>query len=523
MTESRTHKSLKNIAVAIAMLAVNLILQFLCRKVFLDHLGAEILGLNTTATNLLQFLNIAELGIGVAVGFSLYKPLLDNDRRRINEIIALQGHLYRRIGLVVLAGAGILSAFFPLIFSKMQLPLWYAYASFGVLLISALLSYFVNYREVLLTADQKDYKIALSFRLCMMLRLIIQLFAVKYSANPYLWWLIIEGGFAVIAAVALNFTIRRTYPYLKKPDLTARQLKERYPDIVTKIRQIFFHKISTFVLQQTSPLIIYAFATLTLVAYYGNYMVIVTGVMLLINALFNSIGAGIGNLVAEGDRARIMRVFEELFSVRFLISAVAACVFFILAQPFIVIWLGGKYLLPTSTLALIALTLFLNTSRNSVDSYINAYGLFRDVWAPITEAILNLGLSVVFGFFSGLNGILCGVIASLLLIVFIWKPYFLFTAGFHRSIKIYIIIYARHLLALILAAATIWFIIPYLPAYSEVYAATSAASAGISTSSFIIFGIAVFLLSAASLYLWQLLLTPGIRDFSRRFLRRRAK
>ena len=38
------------------------------------------------------------------------------------------------------------------------------------------------------------------------------------------------------------------------------------------------------------------------------------------NAMFNSMDAGVGNLVAEGNKKRIMSVFEELFSVRFLLS-----------------------------------------------------------------------------------------------------------------------------------------------------------------------------------------------------------
>ncbi len=269
--QSRTSKSLKNIAVALLFLAVNLLLQFFCRDVFLERLGAEVLGLNTTAGNLLQFLNIAELGIGVAVGFSLYKPLFDKDTQRINEIISLQGHMYRRIALIVIAGAVVLGAFFPFIFSKMKLPLWYAYASFGVLLVSALLSYFVNYKEVLLSADQKEYKITYSYKACMMARLIVQYFIIKNCENPYIWWLVLEGGFAVIASIALSAMVRRTYPFLKTGISTSAELKKKYPEIVTKIKQIFFHKISTFVLQQTSPLIIYAFASLTLVTYYTNY------------------------------------------------------------------------------------------------------------------------------------------------------------------------------------------------------------------------------------------------------------
>lgn len=488
-----------------AMLIANFILQFICRKVFLDHLGDEILGLNSTATNLLQFLNIAELGIGVAVGFSLYRPLFDNDRQRINEIIALQGHLYRRIGTIVTAGAIILSCFFPLIFKKMDLPLWYAYASFGVLLISSLLSYFVNYKEVLLTADQKDYKIMGSYRVCMMLRLIVQLFAVKYSDHPYLWWLILEGGFAIIAAIALNLVIRHTYPYLQRPPLSSRELRRMYPEIVTKIKQIFFHKISTFVLQQTSSLIIFAFSTLIIVTYYNNYMVIVTGLTLLLNALFNSIGAGVGNLVAEGDKTRIIKVFDELYAVRFFLSAGAAIMLFILAPHFISLWIGSKYLLPSSTLFIIVIIFFLNASRSSVDSYINAYGLFQDIWAPITEACLNLGLSVLFGWLWGLNGILSGAGISLILIVFIWKPYFLFRKGLREPVRIYWGIYLRNIAALVAACTVLWITLPFLHI-----------SQAADTKDFILLTLEVFAITAISLYLAQLALTAGMPMFTRR-------
>ena len=154
--ESRTAKSLKNTAVALGFYFVNLVLQFFSRKIFLDHLGAEVLGLNTTATNLLQFLNLAELGIGTAIACTLYKPLFDRDTAAINEIVSLQGWMYRRIAWVVIAGAVVLMCFFPWIFRKMPLPLWYAYASFGALLVSALLSYFVNYKQIVLPERVQD-------------------------------------------------------------------------------------------------------------------------------------------------------------------------------------------------------------------------------------------------------------------------------------------------------------------------------------------------------------------------------
>ena len=206
-TNSRTSKSIKNSLVALAFYFINLLLQFFSRKVFLDYLGAEILGLNTTATNLLQFLNLAELGIGPAIACTLYKPLLERDTTTINEIVSLQGWLYRRIAWIVIAGSLMLTAFFPLIFAKMPLPLWYAYASFGVLLVSALLSYFVNYKQIVLSADQKEYKIRYSYKAAMLVKILCQLLAIEYLSDGYIWWLILEVVFAIIASVVLEHTI----------------------------------------------------------------------------------------------------------------------------------------------------------------------------------------------------------------------------------------------------------------------------------------------------------------------------
>ena len=159
VAESRTAKSLRNAKVALLFYFLNLVLQFFSRRIFLDYLGSEVLGLNTTAQNLLGFLNLAELGVGSAVAYNLYKPLYDKDINAVNAIVSIQGWLYQRIALGVIAGACVLMCFFPLIFSKAQIPLWYTYGSFIALLVSTLLGYFVNYRQIVLSANQKEYKI----------------------------------------------------------------------------------------------------------------------------------------------------------------------------------------------------------------------------------------------------------------------------------------------------------------------------------------------------------------------------
>ena len=156
--ESRTTQSVKNAGVNVFFFAIQLVVGFWSRKVFYDYLGSEVLGLDTTAQSLLQFLNIAESGVGTAVAFFLYAPLYNKDTLTINDIVTLQGWIYRRVATLILVVSLLLMLFFPLIFSNITVPLWYAYATFTVLLFGNLLGYYVNYRQSLLAADQKQYK-----------------------------------------------------------------------------------------------------------------------------------------------------------------------------------------------------------------------------------------------------------------------------------------------------------------------------------------------------------------------------
>ncbi len=505
----RTFHSVRNSAVAMVVFVFNLALQFISRKVFLDSLGNEVLGLNTTATSILQFLNLAELGVGTAVTFALYRPLNHKDYETINEIMTLQGWLYRRIAFVVIAGSLPVMAFFPLIFSKMQLPLWYAYASFSVLLFSSLFSYFVNYKEILLTASQQEYKIHCSYRMAMLVKIGFQIFFLKCMDNGYVWWLILEVCFSIIASVVLNFTIHRSFPYLRKCQMAGAELVKKYTDITVRIKQFFFHKIAGFVLFQLGSVIIYAFTSLTMVAIYGNYMIIVNGIWGFLNAIFNGMAASVGDLVAEGDAKRNVRVMRELFTSRFLVVGILTFSIFMLANPFVALWVGEEYVLDKWALLLIAITFFLNNIRSVVESYIVAYGLFKDIWAPIAEAILNIGCSVLLGYFWGLHGILLGVICSLIVIVFIWKPYFLFTEAIKAPCSMYYMMFLKHLVSFVgVSVATIWMF--------NIWGTQDVSS----FPKLILYSIELVSVFTVLMFSIQYVIEQGMRDFIKRFIRR---
>lgn len=448
--ESRVKKSLLNARVNLIFYFLTLALSFFSRKIFLDTLGADFVGLTGTLQNLLGFLNLAELGIGSAIGYVLYKPLFDHDEVKINEIISVFGYLYRWIGWIILIAGCILACFLPLIFPHTEFDLaliFFAYFSF---LASSLIGYFANYKQTLLGADQKNYVVTAYFQTASITKTIIQMASAYYTGNYYIW-VTIELSFGIIYSFILNWKINRVYPWLKS---SIKEGKIKLSDnriIITKSKQIFVHVLASTGRTQMLPFLIYTFVSLKSVAYYGNYMMIIDKLNLLINNFLGSTGAGVGNLIAEKNKDKIIQVYWELNALRFLIAGFLIFSIFHLIDPFIVLWIGKEYLLDKSVLIIILSNLFISLIRGTNEQFNYGYGLFHDTWAPVATLIITIVTAFVCGYFYGLPGVLLGDIASSITVIFIWKPYLLFTQGFHLPVKRYWLQIFKYVIVLIIA------------------------------------------------------------------------
>lgn len=436
MKESRLHKSLLNARVNLIFYFITLFLSFFSRKIFLDKLGDDFVGLTSTISNLLDFLNLAELGIGSAIGVVLYKPLFEADKTKINEIISVFGYFYHRIGLCILAGGIALSAFLPWIFGKTEFPVGLIFFAFYSFLTSSLIGYFANYKQTLLGADQRNYVVTAYFQTSNLFKTIIQMALAYYTRNYYLW-VAIELCFGIIYSIILNWKIRQVYPWLAADLKSGKRLKQKYPLIMNYAKQLFVHKIGSLVQFQIKPLLIYAFVSLQIVAFYGNYTLIIDKLALLIRNLLGSTGAGVGNLIAEGNETQIKRVFWELIALNYFIAGVLVFSVYYLIEPFITLWVGPEYILSRPVLILILANMFIMQTRGTVDQFLYGYGLFSDIWAPIAETIASLSIALAGGYYWGLSGILLGSVVSMLFIVTLWKPYFLYNKGFHSRIWLY--------------------------------------------------------------------------------------
>ena len=431
--ESRVKKSLLNARVNLIFYFLTLALSFFSRKIFLDTLGADFVGLTTTLQNLLGFLNLAELGIGSAIGYVLYKPLFNHDEPKINEIISVFGFLYSRIGFIILGAGVVLGCFLPLIFPGTAFEMGIIYFAYASFLASSLIGYFANYKQTLLGADQKNYVVTAYFQTATIIKTLIQMASAYYTGSYYLW-VAIELTFGIIYSFILNWKIRQVYPWLNSEIREGRKLFKKYPEVMRYTKQLFVHQISSFVQFQTTPFLIYAFVSLKIVAFYGNYTIIVDKLTILMNTVLGSVSAGVGNLIAEGNKTKIKEVFWEITTIRFYVAGVIFFCLYMLIQPFIELWVGKEYLLSNTVLVLILVRIYIQVITGSLGQFLYGFGLFYDVWASIAQSIIFLLVAIIAGKMWGLAGIISAGAISFFLIMGVWKPYFLYNKGFNESV-----------------------------------------------------------------------------------------
>jgi O-antigen/teichoic acid export membrane protein len=433
---SRVSKSLKNAKVGVFFFAISILLQFFSRKIFLDALGDDFIGLESTLRSILSFLNLAELGIGTAIGFTLYKPIFDNNHAEINKIIALLGVLYKKIGLAILGVGILISLFFPWIFADTAFSLMLIYFVFYTLLVSTLLAYFVNYHSSLFGADQKGYIIQKYFQSFHIVRVILQVVVVLYYKNFYLY-IVLELLFSLGYSIMLRQKIKTTYPWLYINYHGKASVVKAYPEVIKKVKQVFFHKISQFIKSGTDNILIFSLINLQSVALFGNYFLVFSKLNSLIMMAFAGTGSAVGNLIAEDDKENVNKVFWELVSVQFFIAGFFSLTLYYILDHLILLWLGDKYVLSKVILILFIVNFFMMQITATINRFKNAYGLYADIWAAITEALINLLVSLILGSIYGISGIVAGTVGSLFIIGVLWKPYYLFKHGFKKSVLVY--------------------------------------------------------------------------------------
>ncbi|WML45808.1 hypothetical protein [Neobacillus sp. PS3-40] len=435
----RTIHSMKNISISIFCQIIIIILGFISRKVFLDGLGVDYLGINGLLTNVLSILALAESGIGISIVYNLYKPLAEDNREKVIALIQLYKKAYGVLALIVLfISAGIYP--FLGILMKHSESISYMPIIYSIFIAKNMISYLNAHKWSLINADQKGYVLARVNLVFQILTTIAKIIILLETKN-YIIYLAIELFLYAIQNGINGRIVNKRYSYIRTSEkyLIDKSTKE---NLVKNIKAMFLHNIGAFIVYGTDNLLISSFFSVASVGLYSNYTMIMGQLSALLNPILGGIGASVGNLIATENNEKNYSIFKVSYLVNFWIFSFCVIFLYNLLEPFIRWWLGNQYILNKLTFIFILINFYLDGMRTSIATFKNKAGLFvQDRYAPLFEGFINLVSSLVLIKFYGLAGIFMGTTLSTISTVLWTQPFIVFRRIFKKSVWNYFLNY----------------------------------------------------------------------------------
>lgn len=430
----RSVNSLKNTSYAMLTQILSLIFKFIIQTIFIKMLGAEYLGVNGLFTNVLQMLSLAELGIGSAITYNLYKPLANNNEKEIKAYMNFYKKAYNFIGLFILI-IGLCITPFLKFFIKNQSQVDNLNLIYLLFLLNTVLSYFFAYKRSIIIADQKSFLDSQNLLIKTIIQTILQVLILIFTKN-YILFLVIQIACTFFSNIFISRKANKLYPYLIKNTecLTKKQKRKIYKDVYAMTA----HRVGGVVVDGTDNLLISAFASLSSVGIYSNYVLIRSSIDQLLSQLFTAITASVGNLNAVSTFDKSYKVYQSIFFLNVWIYGFCSIVFLVCINQFITLWIGKEYLLAEGIVLLITINFFLTGIRKSTVMFKDTQGLFwNDRYKPYAEAIVNLIASIAFLKMFGFIGVLLGTLVSTITTCFWIEPYVLYKYGFKKPLSNY--------------------------------------------------------------------------------------
>lgn len=431
MKLERTKNAARNILFDGTLEMVNMLFPFVIRSVMLHYLGTEYLGLNGLFKSLLTFLNLAELGVGSAMVFSMYKPIAEDDTASICALLRLYRTLYRIIGLAVAAVGLTLMPVLPKLI-KGDLPAGMdLYVLYLMNLGNTVVTYWLfAYKSSLLQAHQRRdviSKVGLALR---MTEYVLKILILVFTRNYYLYLsvqLLCQIAVNVLTAVCASRMYPQYVPGGKLP-------KEKTADIFRRVRDLFTSKLSATVFDAADTLVISSFMGLAVLAVYQNYYFVITALRMMLVVLLNACMAGVGNkLVMESGEAN----FRDLERITLLFSwilGVTCSMLLCMYQPFMNIWMGEENMLGVGLVVCFGVYYYSMGANKLINMFKDAAGIWhRDRWRPLTAALVNLCLNLATVRWLGLYGVLLSSVFSIVAIQIPWLFHNLFREVFPRK------------------------------------------------------------------------------------------
>lgn len=456
MKIERTKNAARNIVFGGMVKMLNMVIPFIMRSILLHYLGVQYLGLSGLFRSLLSFLNLAELGVGSAMVFSMYRPIAEDNQEEICALLRLYRTFYRIIGLFIAVVGLAITPFLRNLISGELPEDMNLYILYFINLGYTVLSYWLfAYKSSLLNAHQRTDVIS-KVSLCIHLAEYSLKFLSLIVFRNYYIYLIIQ----LLAQVAINLVtawrVTKMYPdYLPRGRLP----REKVMDIVHRVRDLFTAKFSNVIFNSADTLVISAFMGLAPLAIYQNYYFVIASLNTFLNIIIQGCIGGVGNSLVTESEEKNIRDLHRLTIMFGWVMSISSAMLLCMYQPFMQIWMGKDNLLLFSYVICFVIYYYTEGMNRIINMFKDAAGIWRkDRWRPLTAALVNLVLNLATVQWLGLYGVLLSSVISMVVVQIPWLFHNLFQEVFpHKYIWQYVRLFCGlAVLALLSCAGSIF-------------------------------------------------------------------
>lgn len=435
MALSRARQVVFNATASIVTQLVMIGLNFVSRTVFIRTLDIDYLGVNGLFTNILSVLSFAELGIGSAIVYSLYKPLAENDEERLCSLMQLYKKFYLIVfGVVLVLGLSLIPFLDFFIKGKPNVDenLIVIYLFF---LFDTALSYLYIYKQSIITADQKEYLVTTVLTSASILRVLGQII-ILYLTHNYILFLVINLFFRLAGNIYCSHVADKKYPYICTPPKPLPQ--EEKNKIFTNVKSMAAYQFGSIILNSADSIIISAMISVTMVGIVSNYLLLCVACKNILNGITNAFTASLGNLNATSTREEKYNVFNKVLLITAWIYGFAAVGIIVLSKYFVEVWIGPDFIMNNIIVIAIVSEFYISGIHTLESHYRFTMGYFvKGRIAPILAAILNIIFAICFCKLWGVAGVFFATALSRIITLGVIDSIIIFKDGFNKNPLVY--------------------------------------------------------------------------------------
>ena len=436
MSSSRTKNTILNVLGGIAVKTSGFFTAFITRTVFLHVLGIEYAGVSSVFTNVLTVLSFAELGIGTAITYALYRPIAENDSEQIGKLMNAYRKIYITIGSVIFLLGLLLLPFLQNIIKdapSIQEDLRLIYLLY---LANTSVSYLLIYKSTFLVAAQKDHLVSKYRVIISIIRTIVECVALLVFKS-FIVYLVCSIIFSLAQDMVVAKVAEREYPVLKEKHKGKLEVSEK-KKLFNDTRALAMYKVSGTVLNGTDSILLSSLFGTGNAGILGNYNLITGQIYSFVMILFSATSASVGNLAVTSDKKHQYAIFRQMLFICFWLYCFCVTSLWTLLNPFMHVWQNGQHMFNKYIVALIVIEFYIRGMLSPVTQFRTSNGLFvQGQYRPVIMAVVNLTTSIILAKWIGIAGIFLGTIISRATTQLWYDPWLIYRRVFHVSTREY--------------------------------------------------------------------------------------